>query len=140
MNKKRIGWTLDHSHQEDKNLMEIGPEPPPSALLSANLFELFDPLKQPNRPHSWPSKLNEAGTTTNSPPFVTPSNETPSPTAAPVALPTTPVSSLSYPYPIKLRLKLTIFPEIKPFSLLVQRIRNEYQTQQVICILDCFFL
>ena len=39
--------------------------------------------------------------------------------------------SHSYPFPIKLRLKLTIFPEIKPFSQLVQRIRSESQSKAI---------
>ena len=116
----------------------MGIDPPSSELLSGNVFELFDPLKQSNRPHSWPSQLNQAGTTTNTPPFVTPNNESPPiiPTVTPpIVQPGTPVSSSSYPYPIKLRLKLTTFPEIKPFSHLVQQIRNENQTKQVCIIL-----
>jgi hypothetical protein len=105
----------------------MGIDPPPFELSSGNVFELFDPLKQSNRPHSWPSQLNQAGTTTNTPPFVTPNNE------SPPILPTVPaISSSSYPYPIKLRLKLTTFPEINPFSHLVQQIRNENQTKQVL--------
>jgi hypothetical protein len=113
----------------------MGIDTSPSELLSGNVYELFDPLKQPNRPYSWPSKLNEAGTHTTTPPFVTPNNETPPiPVPVPAPVPTTSSSSsssLSYPYPIKLRLKLTTFPEIKPFSQLVQRIRNENQLNQV---------
>ncbi|CAF4828517.1 unnamed protein product, partial [Rotaria magnacalcarata] len=80
---------------------------------------------QIDRPHSWPSKLNEAGTTTTiTPPFVTPSSESPTLSSSKLRIVTS-TTTLSYPYPIKLRLKLTIFPEIKPFSQLVQRIRNE---------------
>ena len=40
-------------------------------------------------------------------------------------------SSPSFTYPIKLRLKLSTCSEMKPFSQLVQRIRNEYQTKEV---------
>jgi hypothetical protein len=109
----------------------MGLDPPSSELLSGNVFELFDPLKQSNRPYSWPSKLNEAGT--NTPPFVTPNNETP---PLSVSIPSvSPSTSSSYPYPIKLRLKLTTFPDIKPFSHLVQQIRNENQVKQVQIIL-----
>ena len=89
-------------------------------LLSGNVFELFDPLKQSNRPHSWPSNLNEAGTKTNTIPFVTATAET-------LTIP-----SLSYPYPIKLRLKSAMFPEIKSFSQLIQQIRHENETKQVL--------
>ena len=104
----------------------MGIDTSPSELLSANVFELFDPLKQPNRPHSWPSKLNQAGTNTSTPPFVTPTDE-----ISPISTALPSISPPVYPYPIKLRLKLTTFPDLKPFSLLVQRIRNEYQAQQV---------
>ncbi|UJR21159.1 hypothetical protein I4U23_024258 [Adineta vaga] len=38
--------------------------------------------------------------------------------------------SSSYPYPIKLRLKLTSCIEMKPFNQLVEQIRNECQTKQ----------
>jgi hypothetical protein len=117
--------TLDRIHTDSPNLIDMGNDLPTPELLSRNVFELFDPLKQPNRPHSWPTKLNQAGTDTHTPPFVTPSTETPSP------LSVTSLSSPSYPYPIKLRLKLTAFPEIKPFCQLVQQIRNENQTKQV---------
>jgi hypothetical protein len=103
-------------------------EPSSPDLLSGNVFELFDPLKQPSRPSSLPSKLNQAGMNTSTPPFVTPSNEIP---PISVSVPPTASPSPSYPYPIKLRLKLTTFSEIKPFSQLVQQIRNENQTKQV---------
>ena len=103
----------------------MGVDPSSSELLNGNVFELFDPLKQHNRPSSWPTKLNEGKmTTTPTPPFVTP-NTDPSPVIPPSISPT------SHLYPIKLRLKLTTFPEIKPFSQLVQRIRNENQIKQV---------
>lgn len=109
----------------------MGASPSSTDLLTGNVFELFDPLKQPNRPYSWPTKLNEAGThppaATPTTPFVTPPNEIP---PIPVTIPS-PSTSSSYPYPIKLRLKLTTFPEIKPFSQLVQQIRNENQNKQV---------
>ena len=104
----------------------MGKDPTSPELLSGNVFELFDPLKQSNRPHSWPSQLNQAGTTTNTPPFVTPNNESP-----PIVPAISPISPSSYPYPIELRLKLTTFPEIKPFSHLVQQIRNENQNKPV---------
>jgi hypothetical protein len=120
------GSTSNHTHIEDPVLIDMGAEPSSSELLSGNIFELFDPLKQSDRPHSWPSKLNQAGTTTNTPPFVTPTTE-----ISPISTVVPSISSPLYPYPIKLRLKLTTFPEIKPFSLLVQQIRNEYQTKQV---------
>jgi len=110
--------------------------PPSSAeLLKRNVFDLFDPLQQqqqqqshPNRPSSWPTKLNEAKTiTTATPPFVTPNNE-------PIPIQISPNQSLNTStnsFPIKLRLKLTTFPEIKSFTQLVQRIRNENQSKQV---------
>jgi len=120
---EKQGSTSNHTDIEDPNLIDMGIDPSSSELLSGNVFELFDPLKQPNRPHSWPSKLNQAGTSPSTPPFVTPNNE--------ISAGVPSISSPSYPYPIKLRLKLTTFPEIKPFSLLVQQIRNEYQTKQV---------
>ena len=41
-----------------------------------------------------------------------------------------PVQS-SYPYPIKLWLKLSAYPEMKPFSQLVEKIRHEHQSNQV---------
>lgn len=128
----KTGSTLPNPPQiEDPNLIDMGADPPSSSeLFSGNVFELFDPLKQSNRPHSWPSQLNEAGTTVNTPPFVTPTTEI-SPSSAGVVL----ISSPTYPYPIKLRLKLTTFPEIKPFSHLVQQIRNEHQSKQVLFIL-----
>lgn len=122
----------------------MGVSPSSTELLSGNVFELFDPLKQPNRPNSWPAQLNKAGTNTNtpSPPFVTPTAEIKPIPAITTATETKPTiataspspsssSSLSYPYPIKLRLKLTTFPDIKPFSQLVQRIRHENHAKQV---------
>ncbi|CAF3397978.1 unnamed protein product [Rotaria sp. Silwood1] len=119
--------TSNHKHIDGPNLIDMGTDSSSPTLLSGNVFELFDPLKQPNRPHSWPSELYQAGTDATTPPFVTPSSETPTTSILPTV---TSTSSLSYPYPIQLRLKLTIFPEIKPFSLLVQRIRNENQSKQ----------
>lgn len=118
---------------DDSNLIDMGSEPVSMALLSSsNVFELFDPLEQTNRPHSWPSKLNEAGATAVTPPFVTPSQEVPAPMPVVSSSPSpSTLSSHSYPFPIRLRLKLTIFPEIKPFSQLVQRIRSESQTKNV---------
>ncbi|CAF0889442.1 unnamed protein product [Adineta steineri] len=116
-------------HIEGPNLIDMGIDPPSTELLSSgNVFELFDPLKQSNRPHSWPTKLNEAGIntpTTTTPPFVTPTGE-----PSPVSEKKPSISSLSYPYPVKLRLKLTTFPEIKSFSHLAQQIRNENQIKQ----------
>ncbi|CAF3475281.1 unnamed protein product [Rotaria sordida] len=155
--QETINKNSDNTTNIGPNLIDMGVDPSSPALLSGNVFELFDPLKQPSRPHSWPSKLNEAGTNAATPPFVTPSSETPpiSSTIPPTSsimpptssiipptssiipptssiIPSTVVStsSLSYPYPIKFRLKLTTFPDIKPFSHLVQRIRNESQTKQ----------
>ncbi|CAF4398402.1 unnamed protein product [Rotaria sp. Silwood2] len=139
-NTTNINSTSNHKHIAGPNLIDMGSDPSSPTFLSGNVFELFDPLKESNRPHSWPSKLNQAGTNTTTPPFVTPSSETPttsstittiSPTVASVSPTITSTSSLSYPYPIKLRLKLTKFPEIKPFSHLVQRIRNENQAKQI---------
>ena len=117
---------------DNPNLIDMGEDPLSSELLKGNVFELFDPLKQSNRPRSWPTQLNQAGTTTTTttPPFVTPSNE-PSPSSVSIPSPSPSPSSSTHPYPIKLRLKLTTFPEIKPFSQLVQQIHTENQSKQV---------
>lgn len=114
---------------EETNLIDMGQTPIAEDILSGNVFELFDPLKQESRPHSWPSKLDQAGTTSqeSTPTFATPTSEKPS---TPVT--TNGISNIgSYPFPIRLRLVLTTFPEIKPFSELVQRIRQEHQSKQV---------
>lgn len=129
-----------HATRDPPNLIDMGTEPVSSESLLGTVYELFDPLKESSRPHSWPSNLNEAGIApgASTPPFVTPTQETPPASAASTSMPL-----LSYPYPIRLRLKLTVFPEIKPFSQLVQRIRNENQSKQVpiallITALFCF--
>lgn len=116
---------------DEPNLIDMGQLLISPDFSSRSVFELFDPLRQSNRPHSWPAKLDQAGTTSNnnSPPFVTPNNETP-PALPSVTTVTSSASSL-YPYPIQLRLKLTTFPEIKPFSQLVQRIRDETLSKEV---------
>lgn len=126
---------------DDPNLIDMGSGPSSAELLKHNVFDLFDPLQQqqqqshshPHRPSSWPSKLNEVKTTTTpTPPFVTPNNETiPIQISPNQSTNTSTKSFTSYPYPIKLRLKLTTFPEIKSFTQLVQRIRNENQTKQL---------
>ena len=130
-NLDSIGKDCLPKDKEDPNLIDMGHPPMSTDLLSANVFELFDPLKESYRPHSWPAKLDQAGTTTSviTPPFASPMNETA------VTTPTVPFrqsSSSSYPYPIRLRLILTIFPEIKPFSKMVQKIRHNTQSEQVI--------
>jgi hypothetical protein len=128
---RKTGSTSNQTHMEEPNLIDMGTDSSSSALLDGNVFELFDPLKQSDRTHSWPSQLNRTATNTATPPFVTPTSETP---PIPVTISPSPSPSIppnSYPYPIKLRLKLTTFPEIKPFSQLVQQIRNENQTKPV---------
>lgn len=111
---------------DDANLIDMGVELIPKEFLSSgNVYELFDPLKDLDRPHSCPITSNESRSTPT-PPFLTPSQETP-----PIPIPSSQSHSHPYPYPIKLRLKLTIFPEIKPFSQLVQRIRSETRPKQV---------
>ena len=132
--------TLMHTTRDPHNLIDMGTEPVSSELLAGSVYELFDPLKESSRPHSWPSNLNEAGVASgaSTPPFVTPTQETPPALAVSTSMPLLP-----FPYPIRLRLKLTTFPEIKPFSQLVQRIRNENQSKQVsiavlITALFCF--
>lgn len=117
---------------EDPNLIDMGVDST-AKLPDGTVFELFDPLtQQSHRPSSWPTKFDQTETKTPTPPFVTPSAETP-PIQTKTSLTRT-VSTVSndYPYPIKLRLKLTAFPEIKPFCQLVQQIRNEQQTKQVL--------
>lgn len=132
-NKPATGSTFDQTRTEDPNLIDMGVDPPSTRLPEGNVFELFDPLQQQqtSRPYSWPSTLNPAEPKTATPPFVTPNGDTPPilPKVSPVPSPSIPSSA--YPYPIKLRLKLTTFPEIKPFSQLVQQIQNEKQTKQV---------
>ena len=70
-----------------------------------SVLDIFDPLKQSVQPPV-------------SPPVVSPIVQT---------LPSSP----SFPYPIKLRLTLTACAEMKPFSELVQQIRNDRQFKQV---------
>ncbi|CAF0926564.1 unnamed protein product [Adineta steineri] len=69
-----------------------------------SILDTFDPLMQPIQ-------------SPVSPPIVSPDIPIPSPTTL-------------FPYPIKLRLKLTACSEMKPFSQLVERIRNECQSKQ----------
>lgn len=116
---------------EHPNLIDMGVDSVPE-LPDGNVVDLFDPLtQQSDRPFSWPTKLEATEPKTTTPPFVTPTNETP-PLQTKITLTQTPSTSpTTYPYPIKLRLKLTAFPEIKPFCQLVQQIRNEHQTNQV---------
>ena len=116
---------------EHPNLIDMGADAV-LELPDGNVVDLFDPLtQQSDRPISWPTKLDQTEPKTTTPPFLTPSNETP-PIQAKISLTQTPtISPTTYPYPIKLRLKLTAFPEIKPFCQLVQQIRNEHQTNQV---------
>ena len=109
----------------------MGVDSSPSKLLEGNVFELFDPLKQSDRTHSWPDQLNRTVSSTSTPPFVTPSSEMPPMPIIISPLPSPSTSPNSYPYPIKIQLKLTTFPEIKPFSQLVQQIRNENQVKSV---------
>ncbi|CAF4453168.1 unnamed protein product, partial [Adineta steineri] len=70
-----------------------------------SILDTFDPLMQPIQ-------------SPVSPPIVSLDIPIPSPTSL-------------FPYPIKLRLKLTACSEMKPFSQLVERIRNECQSKQV---------
>ena len=124
--------TTDQTKKEDPNLIDMGVDTA-SKLPDGTVFELFDPLtQQSQRPSSWPTKFDQTETRTPTPPFVTPSSETP-PIQPKVSLtPTFSTVSTEHPYPIKLRLKLTAFPEIKPFCQLVQQIRNEHQTEKVL--------
>jgi hypothetical protein len=130
--KKKKDSTSNSKQTDSPNLIDMGTEPVTQELLTGTVFELFDPLKQTNRPHSWPTELNQAGTNshTSTPVFVTPNNEDVTSTAA-IASSSSTSSLTSYPYPIKLRLRLAIFPEIKPFSQLVQKICNENKHKQV---------
>ncbi len=75
-----------------------------------SVLDIFDPLNQPARSQVLPS-------------VITPNIDTSPPVPS--------IPSPSYPYPIKLRLKLTACSEMKPFSQLVQQIRNERQSNQV---------
>ena len=122
---RKKGAAPTQMHTDDPNLIDMGIDLPSVELLSGNVFELFDPLKQSDRPHSWPTRLHPVEPT-STPPFVTPSNDVPPPLVN-----ASDTSSFSFPFPVKLRLKLTTFPEIKPFSQLVQQIRMENQTKQV---------
>jgi len=69
-----------------------------------SILDIFDPLRQ----CSYPFELEEI-------PADTPLSN----------------SSPSTLYPIKLRLKLSTCPEMKPFYQLVQSIRNEYLSKEV---------
>jgi hypothetical protein len=75
------------------------------------VLDLFDPLRQCDYPFQSEEILLDTRSSTSSP------------------------SSL---YPIKLRLKLSTCPEMKPFYQLVQNIRNEYLSKEVKSIFFVF--
>jgi hypothetical protein len=101
---------------DSQDLMNMGVDDELSVL------DIFDPIRRPNRPQTLRTESNQSRATTLSP--ISPDNDIKlSPAAS--------VSPSSFPYPIKLRLKLTAPSEMKVFSQLVQQIRNEYQSNQV---------
>jgi len=79
-----------------------------------SILDIFDPFRQCMCPPILPSELDETIADT-----------------LPVDIPSSPVSSLLFPYPIKLQLKLSACSEIKPFCQLVQQIQNEHQSKAV---------